>query len=676
MASIRRDVLHIRGYAIQKPSAYPSLRNSLIHKITTQVDEDDELFIGYGLMPNPMPFTMQDNYALEESELEFPSVILENEYLEAVFLPTLGGRIWSLYDKVEKRDLVTRNPVFKPGNFAVRNAWVAGGIEWNIGRRGHDARTSSPLFAAQLSLPDGTPVLRLYEFCRDRAATYQMDFFLPEGERFLFARMRIVNPNEYTVPMYHFSNTAVTECEDMRIVTPAHTTFANTYVNDSQHALTKLPLPFSEGFDATRPTNFWSCKDHFFNIPVENRKFEAAIYADGYGLIQCSTDRLRGRKLFVWGQCAGGRHWQRRLTSPEAPDYLEIQAGLGRTQMECLPMPPKTAWEWLEAYGAIHTEPGRIFGDWDTAVNTVEAELEKALPRQRLDQMLAETRETLAKQPGKLLFRGSGWGALDRELRKHTGAPQLPDYLDFVSCDEENADFLKLLRTGSFGEKDPGEAPSGYMIQDEWFELIRKAAHGADAGNYYTLYHLALNYYCRNDFERAESLLEKSLALRKSRWALHALANVYRMTGRMRKGAAIFRELSLEYADDLSLLKEAFKNFSEAGAYDDAKEVYRQLPEESKVPLVRFFYAEALAHTGDLAGAEAILLANGGIVIPDIREGENSTSAVYVYIQQEKARREGRILKEEEIGIPFSMDLRMTVPIPENRQKPEISKFI
>lgn len=119
---------------------------------------------------------MQDNYALEESELEFPSVILENEYLEAVFLPTLGGRIWSLYDKVEKRDLVTRNPVFKPGNFAVRNAWVAGGIEWNIGRRGHDARTSSPLFAAQLSLPDGTPVLRLYEFCRDRAATYQMDF--------------------------------------------------------------------------------------------------------------------------------------------------------------------------------------------------------------------------------------------------------------------------------------------------------------------------------------------------------------------------------------------------------------------------------------------------------------------------------------------------------------------
>ena len=125
MSIMRRDVLRIRGYAIEKPSDYPSLRNSLTHKITTRVDEDDELFIGYGLMPNPMPFTMQDNYALEESELEFPSIVLENEFLEAVFLPTLGGRLWSLYDKKAKRDLVTRNPVFKPGNFAIRNAWGA-----------------------------------------------------------------------------------------------------------------------------------------------------------------------------------------------------------------------------------------------------------------------------------------------------------------------------------------------------------------------------------------------------------------------------------------------------------------------------------------------------------------------------------------------------------------------
>ena len=333
------------------------------------------------------------------------------------------------------------------------------------------------------------------------------------------------------------------------------------------------------------------------------------------------------------------------------------------------PPPPKTAWEWLEAYGPIRTNPDDIFGDWEHAIATVASELEKELPRARLDRMLAETRDCVARQPGELLFRGSGWGALDRELRKHTGAPQLPAYLDYGTCDGENADFLRLLRTGSFGEKNPDEPPSGYMIQEEWFELIRKAAAGPDAENYYTLYHLALNYYCRNDFERAEQYLRRSLALRKSRWALHALANVFRVTGRLKECAELFRDLIRDYGTDLSLVKEAFKNFSEAGAYAEALEAYHGLPDASKVPLVRFFYAEALAHSGNLAEAEDILLADGGIEVPDIREGENSTSAVYLYIQKEKARREGKILKDDEIEIPFSMDLRMTVPDPRRKQQ-------
>ena len=207
------------------------------------------------------------------------------------------------------------------------------------------------------------------------------------------------------------------------------------------------------------------------------------------------------------------------------------------------------------------------------------------------------------------------------------------------------------------------------MIQEEWFELIRKAAAGPDAENYYTLYHLALNYYCRNDFERAEQYLRRSLALRKSRWALHALANVFRVTGHLKEGAALFRDLIRDYGTNLSLVKEAFKNFSEAGAYAEALEAYHGLPDASKVPLVRFFYAEALAHSGNLVEAEDILFADGGIEVPDIREGENSTSAVYLYIQKEKARRLGKILRDDEIEIPFSMDLRMTVPDPRRKQQ-------
>ena len=42
-----------------------------------------------------------------------------------------------------------------------------------------------------------------------RKVTYQMDFWLEEGERFLNCRMRIVNEGTDVVPMYWWSNMAV-----------------------------------------------------------------------------------------------------------------------------------------------------------------------------------------------------------------------------------------------------------------------------------------------------------------------------------------------------------------------------------------------------------------------------------------------------------------------------------
>ena len=70
--------------------------------------------------------------------------------------------------------------------------------------------------------------------------------------------------------------------------------------------------------------------------------------------------------------------------------------------------------------------------------------------------------------------------------------------------------------------------------------------------------------------------------------------------------------------------------------------------------------ANALAHTGKLAEAEAILLKNGGLEIPDIREGENSTSGLYLYIQEQKAKRDNIPFAAEKIKVPFELDLRMS----------------
>src|SRR5687768_11329382 len=137
-----------------------------------------------------LPYRRQDQYGRERSAGSFQTAVLENEQLRATFFLELGGRMWSLFDKTRGRELLFSNPVFQPANFAVRDAWFTGGVEWNIGIIGHCPLTCSPLFAARVEGGDGNPVLRLYEWERIRRVPFQVDCWLPDGSPFLRVRVR------------------------------------------------------------------------------------------------------------------------------------------------------------------------------------------------------------------------------------------------------------------------------------------------------------------------------------------------------------------------------------------------------------------------------------------------------------------------------------------------------
>ena len=141
----------IMGYPVGPASAFPAMRDPIKSTIEARLSESDELFVNYGMFSDSLPYTMQDDYDLaEKQELEFSAAVLENDHLRAEFVLDLGGRLWSLYDKDQQRELLTNNTEFLPRNLAIRNAWFAGGVEFNCGRRGHDVNTCSPRFAAEL----------------------------------------------------------------------------------------------------------------------------------------------------------------------------------------------------------------------------------------------------------------------------------------------------------------------------------------------------------------------------------------------------------------------------------------------------------------------------------------------------------------------------------------------
>ena len=646
MGGLYFEKLKITGRKIGKSSWFPAIRELIKSEISAKLDEDDGLFIGFGMFSDGLPYTLQDDYDSPLEELTFNAAVLENRYLKAVFLPELGGRLWSLYDKENQRDLLLTNTQLLPCNLGIRNAWFAGGVEFNCGRRGHDERTMSPRFAAVVEA-DGFPVLRIYEYQRDRETPFQYDCFLPDDSRFLYIRGRIWNPNTTMVPMYWWSNIALPEVKGSRIVVPAGTVFANWYSGGS-HALAKLTMPDGEGFDASYPEKFEYVKDHFYNIPEDKRRYETLFYPDGYGFCHISTRRMRGRKLFVWGQSQGGRHWNRKLLGPGLDAYIELQGGLARSQQECLPMPPQTAWEWLEGYGALNMAPEKVFGKWQDAVDAVTAELDRIIPERVLDDMLADTRQSVALKPGKVVINGSGWGALE-ELRL---GGKLAEHLDFGEIQSEQMPWAELLENNKMSVDSPGS----YMVSDNFFRKLQ----GAEP-SWQTAYFKSLNYYRRGDLERAEAEISALTGEYSRKHILHLMANIRRRQGRAAEASELIMQAGLLCTRDASFSKEVLKMLLELKAYDRMKALLDALtPELRKLPMIKFMHAAALAHTGDLDGAENILLENGGLDIPDIREGENSTSELYIFIRMEMAKLAGETITPAEVDVPFILDLRMS----------------
>jgi Domain of unknown function (DUF5107) len=97
--------------------------------------------IAYGQLANPLPYALQNSYRRDLRPQEISAVQLTNGRLEALVLPSLGGRLWSLRELVADRDLVFTNRRLQFADFALTDAWFAGGIEWNLGSTGHAATT-------------------------------------------------------------------------------------------------------------------------------------------------------------------------------------------------------------------------------------------------------------------------------------------------------------------------------------------------------------------------------------------------------------------------------------------------------------------------------------------------------------------------------------------------------
>ena len=643
----------------------------------TTVNPDEARYMGWGRVNTILPYTIQDGYDRTYRDHAFKAFVLENEYLKATFLPELGGRLWSLFDKEAGRELLHVNPVFQPCNLALRNAWISGGVEWNVGIIGHTPFTVDHMACQQLALSDGTPVLRMFQYERVRHLFYKLEAFLPDGARELYIRVRIDNATDEDTAVYWWSNMAVNEGEDVRVVVPADKAFRYGYGGK----LAKVPVPYMTAeadklrgeaarlarenggrldWDITRTTTLPQSMDFFFDVPKEARPFIAAPGKDGYGMCQTSTGELRGRKLFVWGMGTGGRHWQEFLAR-EGCAYIELQAGLAKTQLEHLPMKGGESISWLESYGAVQADPAAVQGeDYSAAVASVANALEAVRPARVLEELHSRLKRELDGQNGEVLHSGMGFARAEKALlgdQFRTAGLSL-DAMDLGPREEP---WMTLAAGGGLTCPEPDEEPLSYQTGPAWEAALKASIQKGDSNHWYGHYQLGVMYAAAGKDREAKEEFNRSLECARNPWALRCLEVLEDRAGNAVTAADLLWEAA-ERKPIRPLAVEALEMLSKTEQYQRMYDLMNKLPEEVRSQgRIKTFEILALLRTNRYEEAQTLLMSD--IVLTDVREGDVLLTDLWFELM---ARRERGSAKEadlnwarENLKPPKHLDFRM-----------------
>ncbi len=681
MSELKKVKLPIRAVDMGKNSNLPFLydikeRESLF--VAQKVNDESDLCLSDKTNCSTFPYSEQNGYDRKLVYSDIDAIALENEYLIATFTPQWGGKLWSLFDKKAGKELLFNNHVFRPAYLALRNAWSSGGVEWNFAQTaGHNAYTCDKMFTNLISKEQsglGCPVLRIYNYERIRQVTYQMDFYLPDGSKFLHCRTRIVNELPYQTYAYWWSNIAVPTSKGARCIFPADTAFTTegsiSAISRDEISVVEVPVPVYNHTDITYALNNKKAKDYFFNIKKDRRKYIAQVDENGYGLCQFSTQKLQGRKLFVWGVGKGGENWQEYLSGDDGfgkyqdGKYCEIQCGVGKTQYEVIPMPKNECWEWVEYYGAIQIEPKQAFGDWKVAQQAVEREIESQITEQSAEKELVDTQKMATTRLGEVYMRGEGFAQLENIRRREAGEKVLSEHLDFGTTNAEQEMWISLVKDGTLKSKntvDSSVAPLSYQRSQEWQDLLRLAIKNKDKDFWLTYYMLGCALIAERKFGEGKEQLERSIALEKNAWNCFALSQYY-MIKKDYENCLKFALESVKFnPKEIELVKKATVAFDLAGKWAELKTFIECLDKKTqKVPRVVLQYCKALINLDQLEKAQNLIYKNGvALEIPDMKEGELSLSNLWEAIAEKKAKKSGEEFDPKKVDIPNQINFKM-----------------
>jgi hypothetical protein len=270
--------------------------------------------------------------------------------------------------------------------------------------------------------------------------------------------------------------------------------------------------------------------------------------------------------------------------------------------------------------------------------------------------------------PQAILHRGTGWGALERRRRERNGDRGLGlqgVVFDDHSLGEAQRPWVTLLETGDFPSSSPNTPPAGFVVGQDWLELLEGCLQQTGARQWEVWFHLGILRLSTGDEAGAQECWERSLALDWSPWACRNLAVSKSVQGDPNAAAGLMVAACKGAPRQPELWVECGQLLIEADRCQDWLDLVDTLPAALRGNgRIRLLEAQAALRAGRLAVVAAFL--QDRIVPADLREGETSLSELWYAYQERRlgeASGSGQVadLKDivRECPVPLELDFRI-----------------
>lgn len=311
------------------------------------------------------PYTLLDEIAAKPSDKTYNTVELENRYLRVTVIPDLGGRVYSVYDKISEREVFYKNSIIKFSPLAIRGAFFSGGVEFSF-PVAHAPTTTDAVNWDIKENPDGSASVAFGGLEHISGLRWMIKLTLFPDRCILAQDVHLYNPSFLPGRYHYWTNASLDANDQTEFIYPLRRARSYEYAGTASWPFARLDLvlknpglPGMEGvpmWPANRlqqPVNFRWQKNMLAQVSIFGRNVEWDFFGawqhsvnHGYAHFAKARD-VSGMKLWSWGNAPVGVVNQTALTD-DGSVYAETQCGAMETQLDFAFLQPGKVRSWRE----------------------------------------------------------------------------------------------------------------------------------------------------------------------------------------------------------------------------------------------------------------------------------------------------------------------------------------